>query len=48
MTYTFHPQARLEYLEAAQYYEQRRAGLGAGFSIEVEAAIGRILESPTR
>ena len=48
MTYTFHPEARLEYLEAVQYYEQRRGGLGAGFTIEVEAAIERILEAPTR
>lgn len=48
MTHTFHPEARLEYLEAAQFYEQRRSGLGAGFTLEVEAAVARILEAPTR
>jgi hypothetical protein len=48
MDHVFHPEARSEYLEAAEFYEQRRAGLGANFSIEVEAAIDRILEAPTR
>ena len=48
MTYAFHPEARLEYLAAADYYEKRRSGLGAHFSIEVEAAIGRILAAPAR
>jgi plasmid stabilization system protein ParE len=48
MRYFFHPEARLEYLEAAAFYEKRRAGLGAHFTIEVEATIGRILESPAR
>jgi len=48
MTYAFHPDARLEYLAAIEFYEQRRMVLGATFSIEVETAIGRILESPAR
>src|SRR5437868_12561715 len=48
MTYAFHPEARLEYLEAAAYYETRRLGLGGGFSREVESAIERILEAPDR
>ena len=48
MTFDFHPEARLEYREAATFYESRRPGLGAGFSMEVEAAIGRILEAPRR
>jgi toxin ParE1/3/4 len=48
MKFAFHPEARLEFVEAARYYEQRRAGLGARFSVEVEAAIGRILEAPLR
>jgi hypothetical protein len=45
MTYDFHPEARLEYREAASFYESRRPGLGAAFSLEVEATIRRILEA---
>jgi toxin ParE1/3/4 len=48
MTYGFHPEARLEYLEAIDFYESRRTGLGAAFTREVEATIQRILEEPTR
>jgi plasmid stabilization system protein ParE len=48
MTYYFHPEARLEYIEAAGFYETRNSGLGAAFTLEVEAAIGRLLESPER
>ena len=48
MTYDFHPEARLEYREAAVFYEARRSGLGAAFTLEVEAAIQRILEAPQR
>ncbi len=46
MIYDFHPEARLEYREAAVFYEERRPGLGAAFTVEVEATIGRILERP--
>ncbi|HKP37268.1 MAG TPA: hypothetical protein VJT71_10445 [Pyrinomonadaceae bacterium] len=46
MTYDFHPEARLEYREAAAFYEARRSGLGAAFTIEVEAAIERIVNNP--
>jgi toxin ParE1/3/4 len=48
MTYDFHPAARLEYREAAAYYETRRLGLGAAFSLEVEATIKRIMQAPDR
>ena len=48
MTYGFHPEARLEYLEAIDFYESRRTGLGAAFTREVEASIQRIVEEPTR
>ena len=40
MTYDFHPEARLEYREAAAFYESRRPGLGAAFSVEVFLAPG--------
>lgn len=46
MTFNFHPAARAEYREAAAFYESRRSGLGAAFSIEVEAALTRILNAP--
>lgn len=46
--YAFHPEARLEYLEAARFYEQRKPGLGAQFSRVVEAAVARIVEAPER
>jgi toxin ParE1/3/4 len=48
MTYDFHPEARLEYREAATFYESRRSGLGAAYTLEVEATIKRILEAPDR
>ena len=48
MTYRFHPEARDEYRDAARFYEERRAGLGARFTTEVEAAITQILEAPLR
>ena len=48
MTYDFHPEARLEYREAAAFYESRRPGLGAAFSVEVEATIRTILETPEK
>lgn len=48
MTFQFHPEARLEYLEAVAFYESRRKGLGAAFTLEVEATIQRLLEAPER
>ncbi|MGH8711570.1 MAG: type II toxin-antitoxin system RelE/ParE family toxin, partial [Burkholderiales bacterium] len=48
MHYEFHPDARVEYLDAVDYYEDRQAGLGARFTIEVERTIQRIVEAPTR
>jgi hypothetical protein len=48
MTHDFHPEARLEYRDAAIFYDGRRAGLGAAFTLEVEGTIERIKESPER
>ena len=45
MIYDFHPEARLEYREAAVF---NKARLGAAFTLEIEAAIHRILETPER
>lgn len=46
MRYAFHPDARLEYREAAMFYETRRRGLGAVFASEVETTIERIISAP--
>ena len=46
MNYDFHPEARLDYRDAAAFYESRRPGLGAAFSLEIEGTIRRILEAP--
>jgi toxin ParE1/3/4 len=48
MTCDFHPEARSEYREAAAFYEDHLPRLGAAFTLEVEAAIDRILEAPQR
>lgn len=48
MCFEFHPEARIEYLEAIAYYEERQPGLGARFTIEIESAIQRIVEAPRR
>ena len=48
MSVTWHPEAEVEMLEAARFYNQRVAGLGADFLDAVDAAIGRIASDPTR
>jgi plasmid stabilization system protein ParE len=48
MRYEFHPEALLEYDEAAQYYASRQSGLDLTFILRVEAAIESILEDPYR
>jgi toxin ParE1/3/4 len=48
MRLVFHPEARLEYREAAAFDEARRPGLGAAFTREIEAAIEHILAAPDR
>ena len=42
----FHPEARVELVEAIVYHEAARAGYGAKFEAEVEALVARILELP--
>ena len=48
MTHDFHPEAQLEYRDAAGFYENRQPGLGTAFTLDVEHAIRRILEAPER
>jgi plasmid stabilization system protein ParE len=44
----FHPQARQELDESADWYESQKPGLGLRFLDEVEEVIGRILKSPEK
>jgi plasmid stabilization system protein ParE len=46
--YAFHPEARLEYRDGAAFYEAARPGLGAAFTLEVEAVIEQICAAPDR
>jgi hypothetical protein len=46
MKYSFHPTARVEFLEAIEYYERYQAGLGVEFAKEVFATIQRIIHFP--
>ncbi len=44
----FAPLARLEFEDAAAWYEEQRPGLGEEFRIEVNATLQQILNSPER
>jgi hypothetical protein len=46
--YRFSPDARLDLLAGAQYYDSRRDGLGAEFAVDVGLAIAKVLEAPER
>lgn len=46
ITHSFHPEAAIEFEEAAAFYESRVAGLGKSFFAEVERTVGFILEFP--
>jgi plasmid stabilization system protein ParE len=43
---SFRPQAEVEALEARDWYQSRRQGLGAEFRAELEETIGRIVANP--
>jgi plasmid stabilization system protein ParE len=42
----FLTEARVEFDAAVDWYEERRAGLGARFALAVEAAVERIAKNP--
>jgi toxin ParE1/3/4 len=44
--YSFHPDARIEFLEAIEYYENQHKGLGLEFAKEIYATIQLILHFP--
>ena len=46
MTYSFHPDARVEFKEATLYYSEKSRLLGSAFYSEEEYAIERIVENP--
>jgi plasmid stabilization system protein ParE len=48
MTYGFHPEALIEYDEAAARYAECQPGLEIRFLEAVEATIRRICDAPTR
>jgi plasmid stabilization system protein ParE len=48
-TYGFHPEALLEYAEAAKYYvREAPPGVAEAFITAVESAVGGILVAPTQ
>lgn len=47
MKYSFHPEAKEEFLEAIKYFEECRSGLGLEFSKEIFSAIQRIIHFPS-
>jgi len=46
MNYEFHPEAELEVIESAAWYESEVPGLGLEFGEEVERVIELLLENP--
>jgi plasmid stabilization system protein ParE len=48
MNYRFSPEARLDLLAAAEFYELQRPGLGAEFAVDVGLAIAQVLDAPRR
>ncbi|MDP2387505.1 MAG: type II toxin-antitoxin system RelE/ParE family toxin [Bacteroidota bacterium] len=44
--YSFHPEAEQELIESVNYYNDCEPGLGHDFSIEVYAAICRVIAQP--
>jgi plasmid stabilization system protein ParE len=44
--YSFHPDAESEFLLAIDFYEDREAGLGRDFALEIYSTVERILTYP--
>lgn len=47
MTFSFHPDADEEFIEAVAYYEGSEPGLGLDFACEVHASIQNAIDYPT-
>ncbi len=48
MSYTFHPVAEVEHLEAIGYFESKRPGLGASYLGDFESTMIKVCDSPQR
>ncbi|MGA2230799.1 MAG: type II toxin-antitoxin system RelE/ParE family toxin [Tepidisphaeraceae bacterium] len=48
MNYRFSPEARVDLLAAADFYETQQAGLGTEFAVDVGLGLARLLEAPRR
>jgi len=48
MTVEFHPEAREEFLDAIEFYEERRVNLGTEFKDAVRVALTIIKDEPSR
>jgi plasmid stabilization system protein ParE len=48
VTYSFHPDAVAEHLEAVAYYETQRPGLGVAYLEEFERVLRLVGEAPDR
>lgn len=46
MTFEFHPEAEVEFIEAAAYYERQVAGLGERFQSEVRRIVDLLVSQP--
>ncbi len=46
MKYSFHPEAKTEFIESVRYYEDCQEGLGLDFSAEIFATIQKIIHFP--
>lgn len=44
--FTFHPEAEVEFADAAEFYESRMVGLGQAFIAEVERCVALVWEQP--
>lgn len=47
MTFSFHPDAELEFNQAIDYYESIQEDLGNDFALEVYLTIQRVIEYPS-
>jgi plasmid stabilization system protein ParE len=48
MNYRFAPDARLDLLAAADFYETHQPGLGTEFAVDVGLGLAHVLEAPRR
>jgi len=46
MTFDFHPEAEVEFVEAVAFYDKAEPSLGEKFSLEVPAALRNVLSYP--